>query len=268
MRLFRDGQEIRTVEEWYQYAPPRGGLKQWRNGYSAKEIAKAWCRTPGQPAPPAEFSDALAVLPGYQEVRVELGLPEHRIAFDGVPGEPRNADLVLSCSSLQGPVAVSVEAKSRETFGDPVYQAVAEASRKFCEEISTNAIVRLHGLVRGLMGPREPGAPRIGELRYQLLTATAGALLAARQTNAVVAVLVIHEFRPTNVGSSRYADNARDLTQFVHRLGGTPPADDRIWWGPFMVPGNDHIPRGLPLFIGKVVSPCDRTDPLSNHRDT
>lgn len=266
MQLLRGGHDIRTVEDWYEYAKPRGALKQWRDGYSAKELAKAWCRTPGQPAPPLEFSDRLAALPGIPGIEVEVGFPEYRIAFDGLPGEPRNADLALSCASLQGRVAVSVEAKSREPFGDPVYQVIADASRKFCEEISTNAIIRIHALARGMLRPRQSGSPRVGELRYQLLTAAAGALRSAQEMHAVAAVLVIHEFRPPNVDIDRYADNGRDLVQFLHRLGGIIPAHD-AWWGPFNVPGNDHIPSDIPLYVGKLISPCDRVDPLIRRPD-
>jgi hypothetical protein len=120
MQLFRGDHEIRTVEEWYEYARPRSGLKQWRDGYSAKELAKAWCRVPGQPSPPADFAALVAALPGIPGIQVETEFPEHRVRFDGLPGEPRNADLALTCHSPQGGVAISVEGKSREPFGDPI----------------------------------------------------------------------------------------------------------------------------------------------------
>jgi hypothetical protein len=179
-------------------------------------------------------------------------------------GEPRNADLALSCTSLHGRIAISVEGKSRETFGDPIYQVTAEAARKFCEEISTNSMVRLQNLFNGLFRYRRPGMPRVGELRYQLLTAAAGALVAAREIHAVAAALVIHEFRPPNVREDRYLDNARDLSQFLHRLGGGEPQQD--WWGPYAVPGNAYLPNNIPLFIGKVVSACDPVEPIIPRR--
>jgi hypothetical protein len=265
MLLARDGNEIRTVEEWYQYAKPRGGPHQWRDGYSAKELAKAWCRVPGQPAPPDEFVTLMASLPGIPGIHVAIGFPEHRIRLDGLPGEPRNADLALTCESLQGRVAISVEGKSRESFGDPVHQVVAGASSKFCDEIATNALVRLHGLAGGLFRTRRPGSPRLGELRYQLLTAAAGALISARDIQAIAAVLLVHEFRPPNIPEDRYADNTRDLLQFVHRLGGDPAVPGG-WWGPFDVPGNDDIPVGIPLYVVKLISPCDEVQPLVPRR--
>lgn len=32
--------EIRSVDDWFKVAPPKGKDKQWKDGYSAKELAK------------------------------------------------------------------------------------------------------------------------------------------------------------------------------------------------------------------------------------
>lgn len=262
MELSRNGNSIRTVEDWFEHARPLGGSSQWRDGYSAKELAKAWCRVPHGPEAPADFAALLNRLPGLPNVKPVSGEPEYRIRFDGLTSGPRNADLVLRCMSDAGTVAVSVEAKSRESFGRPVYEVMGEAAERWCDETASNYMARLEDLKQGLFGPRAPGAPRVGELRYQLLTATAGALTYAEQVAATAAVLVIHEFRPPNRSVDSYADNARDLLQFVHRLGGTPPAPNEDIWGPFRVPGNMTIPGGIPLFIAKLESPCDAVAPL------
>jgi hypothetical protein len=34
------------------------------------------------------------------------------------------------------------------------------------------------------------------------------------------------------------------------------------WWGPFDIPGNEHIPGDIPLYVGKLISPCDEAEPL------
>ena len=45
----RDEQrQITTVDEWLEWAGPLGGEKQWADGRSAKEVAKAWCRPDGK----------------------------------------------------------------------------------------------------------------------------------------------------------------------------------------------------------------------------
>jgi len=40
-----DGKPIRSIDDWFNLAPPKKGRKQWKDGRSAKELAKAWFRT-------------------------------------------------------------------------------------------------------------------------------------------------------------------------------------------------------------------------------
>lgn len=49
---------IRSLEEWLQYAPPAKGEKHWKDGRSAKELAKAWMTYNG-PSMPSELMDLL-----------------------------------------------------------------------------------------------------------------------------------------------------------------------------------------------------------------
>ena len=157
MQLVKDGNQITTVEEWFQFARPRGGTYQWRDGYSAKELAKAWCTIPGNPTPPAVFSHFLNLLP-FPGLTPLVGFPEHRIHIDHLPGEPRNADLVVLCESGGGNVVVSIEAKAREPFGETIAQVVNRAAERWLEESRSNYLTRLEGLYRALFFPRREGA--------------------------------------------------------------------------------------------------------------
>lgn len=38
-----EARSISTVSEWLEHAGPLRGEKQWADGRSAKEVAKAWC---------------------------------------------------------------------------------------------------------------------------------------------------------------------------------------------------------------------------------
>src|SRR5918997_1066937 len=73
-RLFGpDGDEIVDLDSWFEHAPPEKGLAQWKDGFSAKEQAKAWLRS-GRPQMPHELWSALSVLvPDADEV---YGRPE------------------------------------------------------------------------------------------------------------------------------------------------------------------------------------------------
>lgn len=257
MKLSKNGKEITTVEEWFALAPPRGKAHQWKDGYSAKELAKAWCSVPGRPAAPPGFVQLLACIAAFPAPVPVHGYPEHRIRFDTLPGEPRNTDLALECESSAGRVAVSVEAKARESFGKPVEDVLITGVRKWADEERSNYLTRLEGLYSALFRPRMEGVPRWGELRYQLLTAAAGALTFAAETRAAAAVLLVHEFRPEGIPVRRFADNERDLWQFVQRIATAPQDPAAEVWGPFHVPGNAEVPPNIPLYITKLISACD-----------
>jgi len=44
MNIMKDGREIRTVDQWFELAPPKAGRKHWVAGRSALECARAWSR--------------------------------------------------------------------------------------------------------------------------------------------------------------------------------------------------------------------------------
>lgn len=45
MRLHKPGNEIRSVEDWFAYAPPKMRERQWKDGRGAKELALGFERT-------------------------------------------------------------------------------------------------------------------------------------------------------------------------------------------------------------------------------
>lgn len=96
--LGADGEEILDLDSWFAHAPPEKGAAQWRDGYSAKEQAKAWLRT-GAPAVPDELWEALAEIP-LGEVQEVFGRPEHRTRLDDY-GRERQHDL-FACARHQG----------------------------------------------------------------------------------------------------------------------------------------------------------------------
>jgi hypothetical protein len=105
----------------------------------------------------------------------------------------------------------------------------------------------------------DPVDPRSGQiedsalklLRYQLLTAAAGAAIEAGRHGCLQAVLIINQF------AARKADGSfdlpagstldTDLSRFVQRLGWTEPFTDATLAGPFGV-------AALRLFVGHVTS--------------
>jgi len=109
--------ESRGFEDW------RLGLadpaKQWRQGYSAYELARAWC---GALAFPAAVRRAFAGHPLLADAELLLGLPEYWVRLSR-RGHGSQVDLLVLCreqSRPDGLVAVAVEGKVSESFGPTV----------------------------------------------------------------------------------------------------------------------------------------------------
>src|SRR4051794_29362209 len=102
---------IHSVEDWYDFAPPMGRRKHWKDGRSAKEVAKAWCTVKGIAAP-AELLALLRSHPSTFGFRLATVIPECRTHLRGESGGPRRHDLVLFGTASAGRVLVGVEAKA------------------------------------------------------------------------------------------------------------------------------------------------------------
>src|SRR5437016_2705307 len=107
MRLHKNGNDIRSVEDWFKYAPPAQGLRHWKDGQSAKEFAKAWIR----PAPPPEFSALMNSRPEFVGLELEEAIPEHKTELDEFSG-PRHNDLLVLGQTAGAKVVICIEAKA------------------------------------------------------------------------------------------------------------------------------------------------------------
>lgn len=262
MRIHVSGNAITSVDDWFRLAPPKGGEGQWREGRSALELARACCPTPGAACLPTEVQALLRTHPLTHSPAFAdaMGTPELRVPLDAYKGEPRNADLALTYRAGDPPgplVAVSIEAKADEAFGQRVSAVIAAAERRRALGERSNGDRRARELADALVGSGAGHDSDVATLRYQLLTASAGALAYARSAGATVAVLVILEFvdrREQHTSPRRLRANARDLDAFVKWLshGAIPGVQEGVLTGPFSVPGNDYVPSGVPLLLGKV----------------
>ena len=246
-RICKNGREIRSVDDWFDLAPPQGGIEQWVDGRNAKELAKAWFPASGSPHMPPEFRSLLDRREETRGAALDEGEPERVIAFDDC-GEGAHADLVLWGSAPHGRMVGSIEAKADESFGGitGVYvdSSAARNPRSRLPE-------RLGLLCRGVLGVG-PDDERARALRYQLLTGVAGALVEAHKCNAEIVLFIVHEFLGMT-DDARVKANAEDLNGFVRLLsrGRTRSVPPGELLGPFSVPGNRHFPATERLFVGK-----------------
>src|SRR4051812_45199938 len=107
------------MSSWFEFAPPKKGERQWVDQRSAKELARAFCGSGVSRIPP-ELQALLDSTTSLGHIEMTEAWPEHKIALDSFPGETRNADLAAVAFGRSGKVAVTVEAKADESFGELV----------------------------------------------------------------------------------------------------------------------------------------------------
>lgn len=247
MRISKSGHEIRSLDDWLRYAPPKRGELQWKDERSAKELAKAWVGV-GTPAPPRELVALLANTFGTR-ITFDEAKPECVVALDGFAGEHRNCDLVVLCNVGGRRIVINVEAKADEPFGDFIGEYYDRT-----DGCTSNVPARIRQLSRALFG-REPD-DAIRALRYQLLHAAAATLITATESGADAGLFLVHEFRSPRLNSDRLAQNRADWQSFVHAFPelATARIEEGQILAPVSVPGGGRVPDSLPLYLGKLVT--------------
>ena len=208
-RLFgRDQEEIQDLDSWFAHAPPEKGIAQWRDGYSAKEQAKAWLRA-GSPAVPPELWEALDLLAGDGADEF-YARPEHTTRLDKF-SRARQHDL-FGCVRRQGKtvLVVGVEAKACEGFDGVVADRASAAppskKRARCNLLSRALFGR--NVIDDFTGHilDEP----LSRHGYQLWTAAVGTIIEAQARKQNRAILVIHQFVPRDLTTAKAGGDVRD----------------------------------------------------------
>jgi len=241
------GKQIRSVDDWFRYAPPKMGSLHWKDGRSAKELAKAWLKT-GVPRMPDELGSLLRSQPLTAGFVVETAIPEKTTVLDRFGGEPRNHDLVLLGHVGGRRVLVAVEAKADESFGRLISEELAGAKP------GSRVPDRIALLSQSIFG--RPIDARLGNLRYQLLHGLASTLIEAKIQAASLAVFVVHEFVSSQTSPTKVACNDADFAEFVSSLpgmNGVIVTAGKLTEA-ITVPGGQYVPDHIPVLIGSVVS--------------
>jgi hypothetical protein len=245
MRIFK---QIYTVEDWLRLAPPARGKAHWKDGRSAKELAKAWCERGSGPEVPRELQEFLNTHPDIAGAEILEAIPEHKVKFDDIRGEPRNADLVCIAQCDGQRIAISIEAKADEPFGELVAEVLHTPKK------ASRRPERLQKLCQALFGRQVEDLPEIGALRYQLFHAVGAAIAFAVQVQASRVVFIVHEFETDKTRKNLLDANQVDFHNFLNFLAPEAVPIGDCLYGPIRVPGNSHIPSHIPLYIGKLRS--------------
>ena len=233
-------------------APPKSE-KQWVDGRSAKETARAWLQG-GADNLPGDVEDLLRSHRDFGSVIHWTAEPEARLRFDHFRGEPRNSDLAIHAEDSGGKFLIAVEAKADEPFAEKVSDALSNALERYTLNAESKGIARIQQLARALFVGRESGQSALRDLRYQLLTASAGALCEAERHGYTRSLLLIQEFVTDKTRNSKHARNAKDLDRFIYRLssGENSSLDSGEIVGPICVPRYPLASANVDLYIGKI----------------
>ncbi len=251
-RFHKFGSEIQSVDDWFLHAPPKKGIKQWKDGRSAKELARAWFPSTGRPNIPNELIKLLNSHEDIKDAVIDAGIPEHIVALDNFRGEQRNCDLALYGRVGDKPISINIEAKADEPFDLTIQEKLDSVSKK----PRSNIPKRIDHLCRSLFGKTVQEIPKLANLRYQLITGAAGTLIDAELIKADLAVFVIHTFLSNKLDMEKVDQNEKDFYNFIRLLSEDTKLklEDGELFGPIVVNGGEFVSSHIPLYVGKIQS--------------
>lgn len=225
--------QVYDIETWFRYAPPMGGEKQWKDGRSAKELARFL--TLKYPDLPQELVDILREFTSDKAEFFWAGEHETSFAKHGLGrGTGRNHDAIL----YNGDIFVGIEAKADEPFGDKYLD-------EEYENASDNKKKRIRGLNAMIFNDEIKNHKAI---RYQLLTACGGTLLEAKEKGTANALVLILVFKKDGCYSDvNDYNNQKDLEKFLEETNAL-----RMPNGCYMIPTIYGKENGITLYLRKI----------------
>jgi hypothetical protein len=219
----RAGDVIRNLEDWETLAPP-ASRTHWKDGRSAKELAKAWSDGSG----PALVVQAFSQTEDLGTLEIHDVTVEAQVAFDEFPGGKRNHDLLIHGTCDSGRVVIGLKAKADESYGETVASYHRKALATRTAGGITNAPERLRGLLMDFCLSSLETHTTLGDLRYQLFSGVAGTL-AAVSGPSQLAVFFVHEFATPQTSPTKRAENQVDLNRFLGDVFGAAALDVNPW---------------------------------------
>jgi hypothetical protein len=179
----------------------------WKARHSAHSLAYSWHLANGWPESVARVLAASDLGP----LEFIVGIPEYKVALPGGETASQTDLFVLARTARGETVAMAVEGKAREEFGD---KTVAD----WRLGASVGKQERLRFLKR-VLGISDDAA--LDETRYQLLHRTASPMIEAERLHADHAVMLVHSFHEPHEEPKWFAEYAR----FARLLGADPEPD-------------------------------------------
>ncbi|MDG5790138.1 hypothetical protein QA612_22105 [Evansella sp. AB-P1] len=191
--------------------------KQWKEKYSAFELAKSW---EGSNDFPTTVKQAFrnSNIDIFNRIEFLYGFPEYKVSLKGRGASSQN-DLYVLAKGNGELITIMIEGKASEPFGDTLKNWIGN-------EPSDGQITRLDYLL-DLLNLDKTDAMNI---RYQLLHRTASALIEAENVGANHAIMLVHSFSETIQWYEDYED-------FVNLFQLSPGKNNIV--GPVQVDGKN-----------------------------
>ncbi len=204
-----DGSEITTMEQWSE----RVNSSHWKRGRSAYSLADFVMNRGGAKVLRERVSSVLS-----RPVTLDRATPEYGAKFDSHGGSPSKLDLgIFGRVGSESGLFVGVEAKVDEWFGETVCKRYQRAVSYLEENPRSKAAARVRDLLSEYFGETaEPCDSRFSDVRYQLLTSTAGTVAVGKDFS-VFYVLV---FETDSYDERRGRENRLAYERFIEAAGG------------------------------------------------
>lgn len=152
-----------------------------------------------------------------QAVTLERATPEYLARFDNYRG-PSNLDLgIFGQVDSEASLFVGLEAKVDEPFDKDVCVKYREAVRESSRRPSSRRVDRVRDLLSDYFGETaDPCDSAFSDIRYQLLTATAGTVA----VGADFSVFYVMVFRTDLYDEGKGQENRLDYERFIKAAGG------------------------------------------------
>lgn len=236
------GPAIHELADWEHYAATKS---KWADGFSAKELARLWLAGAGHRHVETALTD---VIPG---LRIEQAIAEARVSFDRYEGGVRNHDVLAYGPCDGGHAVIGIEGKVKDPLDSRLEGKYAAAAERKREDKNTNLDRRVDDLLAAIIGKRYSDDPNLASLRYQVFSAIAGTVAAAKPTTTAAAV-VVHLIDTAQAKSKKFAQTRDAIADFA-RVAGLD-ADEVV--GPIVLKRPiGEAPPGLPIYLTVIETP-------------
>lgn len=246
---FNKNEIIRNIDDWYRLCPPLKKNDHWKDGKSAKELAKDWIINEGQ-----QLFDVLNLSEEFSKTNFKIASPRFKSIFDSYRG-PMQHNLLILGENKNGEVLISIEANSDEPFREEIGKYYNKALKERNNGSNTKIPNRIEELNFNIFG--NTNIKSIFQLRYQLLYGIAGIIAEAKRCGVKRAIFVVNTYQSNDsrvFDNKKHIKNLKDLDNFIKILSRDKVKKIGIneLKGPFNVKKSKYFNSDLELYILKM----------------